>query len=88
MDDSQKAVVTMIIMNNMLASMYIQVRDKSPVRMAFSESEGKHLVEHIKDITKKDIKTFTSRFSKEGYGLGSIFIKFQEISGGDKWEQS
>ncbi len=44
-------------------------------RMTFTNQEGKFLVEYFKIITKRNLTMFSSRFGKDGIGLGSLGIK-------------
>ena len=44
-------------------------------RMTFTSKESKFLVEYFKVITKRNLVLFTSRFGKDGIGLGSLGIK-------------
>ena len=47
-------------------------------RLCFSKDDSKCLLDRIKDMTRRDITHFNSRFGKDGLGLRPVDIKWKE----------
>lgn len=69
------AEILLVVVGNDLTHLYVTPEGGRSNRLTFTPKESKILIEVLKDITRKNLATFNSRFGKDGAGLGALGIK-------------